>query len=323
MKKAEAAGGRSLVCALPLLILAASPPAAAQTASGADATFSTTVDLVVLHPSVRDRKGLFVPGLRKENFRVFENGLPQTVRVFQHEDVPVAVGLVVDNSGSMGPKRKDVTAAAQSFAQSSNPRDEIFIVNFNERVSFGLPDTELFSASAVELERALNGVPASGETALYDAIGAGLAHLKKATLDKKVLIVISDGGDNASHGTLAQALEEAGRSDAIIYTVGLFDENDEDRNPGILKKIARGTGGEAYLPAETGEAAPICRRIAEDIRNQYTIGYVPSSRKPENGYRTIRVTAAGPHGEKYLVRNRAGYIASLQQPGWTARENVR
>lgn len=323
MNREMAAGGCILVCALLLLIVMTGVPAPGQTPFGAAATFSANADLVVLHPSVRDRKGRFVPDLRKENFQVFENGTPQTIRVFQHEDVPVAVGLVVDNSGSMGPKRKDVTAASQSFARSSNPRDEMFIVNFNEHVFFGLPDTKLFSASAAELESALNGVPATGETALYDAIDAALAHLKKATLDKRVLIVISDGGDNASHRTLAETLEAAGRSDAVIYTVGLFDENDEDRNPGVLKKIARSTGGEVYLPRETGGVVPVCRQIAEDIRNQYTIGYVPSQRKLEDSYRAIRVTAAGPHGEKYVVRARAGYIASFEQQDWTARENPR
>lgn len=313
MKKEPPAGGRNLVCALPLLMLTSGAQVSGQTTAAAAPTFSTTVDLVVLHPSVRDHKGRFVADLRKENFQVFENGAPQTIRVFQHEDVPVAVGLVVDNSGSMGPKRKDVTAAAESFARSSNPRDEMFIVNFNERVSLGLPGTKLFSASAAELEKALNGVPATGETALYDAIDSALARLKQATLDKKVLIVISDGGDNASHRTLAHTLDAAGRSDAVIYTVGLFDENDEDRNPGVLKKIAGATGGETYLPREPGEVVPICRRIAADIRNQYTIGYVPSGRNPDGAYRAVRVTANGPHGEKCVVRTRAGYIASIRR----------
>ncbi len=273
------------------------------------------MNLVVLHATVRDRKGGFVSGLRKEDFQVYEDGAPQAIRVFDHEDVPVAVGLVVDNSGSMGRKRKDVTAAALAFVRSSNPRDEMFIVNFNERVSFGLPDTQLFSASAAELEGALNGVPANGRTALYDAIEAGLDHLKKATLDKKVLIVISDGGDNASHHKLGQVLDDAGRSDAIIYTVGLFDEDDEDRNPGVLRKIARATGGEAFLPEETSQVVPICERIAEDIRNQYTIGYIPSNQKLDNTQRTIKVTATGRHGEKLLVRTRAGYIASPERSG--------
>ena len=317
MYQAVPAGGSipTMLLALPLFILIAVQHLPGQSGSPGNATFSANVDLVVLHATVRDRKGGFVSGLRKENFRVFEDGSSQTIRVFQHEDVPVAVGLVVDNSGSMGRKRKDVTAAALAFVRSSNPHDEMFIVNFNERVSLGLPNTELFSASAAELEGALNGVPANGKTALYDAIAAGLAHLKKATLGKKVLIMISDGGDNASHHTLGQVLEGAGRSDAIIYTVGLFDEYDEERNPGVLRKIARATGGEAFLPEETGEVVPICERIAEDIRNQYTIGYAPSNQKYNSAYRTIRVTATGRHGQKYAVRTRAGYIASAEQKG--------
>jgi Ca-activated chloride channel family protein len=321
------AGGRAgrIVRVLLFLAATAGQRLCCQTASGQEgATFSAGVDLVILHPTVQDRKGGFVSGLRKENFQVFEDGSPQAIRVFQHEDVPVAVGLVVDNSGSMGRKRKDVIEAAQAFVRSSNPHDEMFIVNFNERVSAGLPDTELFSASAAELTKALNGVPAMGKTALYDAVDAGLEHLKKATLDKKVLIVISDGGDNASRHTLSQVLEAAGRSDAIVYTVGLFDEYDEDRNPGALKKIARASGGECFLPQETGEVVRICERIAEDIRNQYTIGYVPSNQRFDDSYRTIRVRAAGKHGGRYIVRTRAGYIASKdRQGGAGAAEKLR
>jgi len=276
------------------------------------------VDLVELHATVRNRNGGFAGGLRKDNFRVLEDGIRQEIQVFQHEDVPVAVGLIVDNSGSMGPKRRDVTAAALAFVRSSNPQDEMFVVNFNERVSFGLPDTEIFSARAGELERALNGIPASGKTALYDAIETGLDHLKKATLEKKVLIAISDGGDNASHHTLGQVLESAARSDAIVYTVGLFDDYDPDSNPRVLKRIARSTGGEAFLPKELSDVVPICERIAQDIRTQYTIGYVPSNQKLDNTYRTITVTAAGRHGEKLLVRTRTGYIASPDRKGQPA-----
>jgi VWFA-related protein len=298
---------------LPLLPLIAAQSVFAQIAEPEGANFSTDVNLVVLHATVRNQKGGFVSGLHQENFHVFEDGQPQTTRFFQHEDVPVAVGLVVDNSGSMSSKRKDVTAAALAFVRSSNPHDQMFIVNFNEHVSFGLPNTELFSASSAELETALNGVPASGKTALYDAILAGLDHLKKATLDKKVLIVVSDGGDNASHHTLAQVLEAAGRSDTIVYTIGLFDEYDEDSNPGVLKKIARVTGGEAFLPKETPAVVDICERIAIDIRNQYTIGYVPSNRTFNNTYRMIRLVAKGPHGQKYLVRTREGYIAAPER----------
>ena len=318
MQKAVPAGGAVAIVVgyLPLFFVAVGQCLAGQAGPPpGDSIISVDVNLVVLNATVLDRRGGFVSGLRREDFRVYEDGAPQVIRVFEHEDVPVAVGLVVDNSGSMGRKRKEVTAAALAFVRASNPRDEMFVVNFNERVSFGLPDTRLFSASTVELERALNGIPANGRTALYDAIEAGLDHLKKATLDKKILIAISDGGDNASHRTLGQVLEDAGRSDAIIYTVGLFDEAEEDRNPGVLRKLARATGGEAFLPQETSQVVPICEQIAEDIRNQYTIGYMPSNQKLDNAQRTIKVTATGRHGEKLLVRTRAGYIASPERTG--------
>ena len=321
MHKAVLAGGCtvSTLCALPLLVLAVGPGEFGLAASAQESsTFSTNVDLVVLHATVCNRSGGFVSGLQEGNFQVYENGSRQAIRVFQHEDVPVAVGLAVDNSGSMARKRPDVIAAALAFVRSSNPRDEMFVVNFNERVSLGLPDTKLFSASAAELEKALNGIPASGKTALYDAIDAGLDHLRKATRDKKVLIVISDGGDNASHRKLGQVLEAAARTNTIIYTIGLFDENDEDRNPGVLRRIARSTGGEAFLPKEPGEVVGICKRIAEDIRHQYTIGYVPSDQKFDDSYRSIRVTATGQRGQKYVVRTRTGYFGAVKPAIGTA-----
>jgi VWFA-related protein len=310
MQNAARAGGPifNVLGYLPLFFLTVGQCLPGQTGAPENSVISVDVNLVVLHATVLDSKGGFVSGLQKEAFHVYEDGAPEVIRVFDHEDVPVAVGLAVDNSGSMGRKRKDVTAAALAFVRASNPRDEMFIVNFNERISFGLPDTQLFSARPGELEGALNGVPANGRTALYDAIDAGLNHLKKATLDKKVLIAISDGGDNASHHKLGEVLEHAGRSDAIIYMVGLFDEAEEG-NPGVLRKIARATGGEAFLPDETSKVVPICEQIAADIRNQYTIGYVPSNQKLDNTQRTIKVTATGRHGEKLLVRTRAGYIA--------------
>ena len=274
------------------------------------ATISVNVDLVVLHATVRYGKGGFVSGLQKQDFRVYEDGRPQTIGLFQHEDVPVAVGLVVDNSGSMKRKRSDVAAAALAFVRSSNLDDEMFVVNFNEHVSYGLPVTKLFSHQASELVEALMGVPAGGKTALYDAIEAGLVHLQKASRKKKALIVVSDGGDNASKHTLDQVLQDAGRSDALIYTIGLFDEYDKDRNPVVLKRIARATGGEAFFPAEVGAVVKICRGIAQDIRNQYTIGYAPPDLNRDSGYRRIRVRVAGHHGEKLSVRTRDGYIAS-------------
>jgi VWFA-related protein len=280
--------------------------------SASGATISVDVNLVMLPATVTDRKGNFVPGLQPSNFHVFEDGIPQTIRIFQHEDVPVAVGLVVDNSSSMRTKREDVSVAALAFIDSSNSKDQMFVVNFNEHVTFGLPAGDAFSSTRSDLDQALNGVPANGMTALYDAIEAGLDHVQQSPLDRKVLIVISDGGDNASHRTLKQVLDTGGHANVLIYTIGLFDEDDTDRNPGVLKKIARETGGEAYLPEKIGELTRICKRIAEDIRNQYSIGYVPANRKYSGTYRNIRVTATGPHGEHLSVRTRSGYLASPQ-----------
>jgi Ca-activated chloride channel homolog len=232
---------------------------------------------------------------------------------------------VLDNSSSMQPKRSDIAAAASAFVRSSNAEDEMFLVNFNENVIFGLPDTKLFSASPSELDAALMGVPARGKTALYDAIEAALTHLQNATRDKKALIVISDGGDNASKHSLKQVLREAERSDAIIYAIGLFDEDDTDQNPRVLRQIARSTGGEAFFPEKTSEVISICERIAADLRSQYTIAYSPTNRTLDGGYRTIKVTAAGPHGAKLFVRTRTGYIALPDQksPAASSQDSLR
>jgi len=269
---------------------------------------SVNVELVMLHATVRDREGRFVSGLQKQEFRVYEDDQPQTIEVFQYEDMAVVVGLVADNSGSIQRKQSDVAAAALAFVQSSNPEDE-FIVNFNENVTFGLPNTELFSARSSELDRPLVGVPARGKTALYDAIETSLTHLQKVSRDKKMLVVISDGGDNASKHALNQVLQDVGRSDAIIYTIGLFDEYDTDRNQRVLRRIARATGGEDFFPEEASAVVKICKEIAEDMRNQYTIGCAPKNKKVDGTYRAIKVTVAGRHGGTLLVRTRAGYIA--------------
>lgn len=302
-------------CGLYLLLLVALPGPAQERAPAGDDVIKVDVDLVVLHATVRDRQGAFVPGLKKEDFHVFEDGRAQVIRLFRHEDMPVSVGLVVDNSSSMGRKRGDVIAAALAFARSSNPLDRMFIVNFNEQVALGLPASEPFTASPSELEKALKGVPARGRTALYDAIEKGLDQLKKTSLEKKVLIVVSDGGDNASRHTLSQALADAERSGVIVYAIGIFDEFEADQNPGVLRKIARATGGEAFLPSSSAEVTPICERIAADIRQQYTLGYAPSNQRFDGSYRTIKVTAAGLHGGKLFVRTRAGYFARSLESG--------
>jgi VWFA-related protein len=264
--------------------------------------------LVVLPATVTDRQGGFVSNLGEQDFEVYENGVKQHIRLFRNEDIPVTVGMVVDQSTSMQPKLAEVSAAAQTFVRSSNPEDEMFVVNFNEHVSLGLPGAVRFTNDTVQLARAIVTRPAGGQTALYDAIAKALEELQAGSRDKKVLVVVSDGGDNASARSLAQVMKLAGQSSAVIYTIGVFDEDDQDRNPGVLKRLARATGGEAFFPGQLSDVAPICDRIARDIRHQYTIGYVPSNLTRNAGYRTIRVVARAK-GRELSVRTRTGYVA--------------
>jgi len=275
--------------------------------------------LVVLQATVRNRDGHAVAQLSQRNFEVFEDGRPQPIRVFRHEDTPVTVGLVIDHSGSMREKLADVTAGAQAFAHSSNPNDQMFVVNFNETVSLGLPRGIHFSDDAKQLGGAIWGAPALGTTALYDAIIEALNQLQQGNSDKKVLIVISDGGDNASKAGLDKVLKMAEQSSAMIYTIGIFDPEDPDRNPKVLQRLARETGGEAIFPTRLSETVEICERIARDIRDQYTIGY-SSTDQQDGAYHKVRITARTDGNEKLSVRARAGYrTGGAFQPSKDAR----
>jgi len=285
---------------------------------GDEYTFKVNVDVVVLRATAQDRKNILVSGLNQDDFQVYEDGVRQPTKYFSHEDVPVTVGLVVDNSGSMKPKRHNVVAAALAFARSSNPQDQMFVVNFNEKVSLGLPGNIAFTDQAAQLQVALSRVAADGETALYDAIAVALEHLKKGVRDKKVLIVVSDGGDNASKHKLTEIMAMVGQPGVIIYTIGIFDDQDADRNPGVLKRLAKQTGGEAFLPESLKEVTPICERIARDIRNQYTIAYVPTNRKRDGTYRVIQVKASAPGYGRLSVRTRTGYFAPSALPSQAA-----
>ena len=279
----------------------------AQKNSNGDYTLRVNANLVILSATVLNHHNALVSGLDKGDFQVFEDHVLQPIKHFSHEDIPVTVGLVIDNSGSMGPKRADVIEAALSFARLSNPQDQMFVVNFNEHVSFGLPADIFFTDRQDQLQRALASIHTIGETALYDAIAAALDHLKKGRCDKKVLIVISDGGDNASKHSLARVIDMAKASNAIIYTIGIFDERDGDQNPGVLKRFAKETGGEAFFPESSNEIASICGGIARDIRNQYTLAYAPSILKQDGGYRTIDVKVSAPGQGRLSVRTRTGY----------------
>jgi Ca-activated chloride channel family protein len=268
------------------------------------------VGLVVLHATTENKKGVSVSGLDKNDFQVFEDGVAQRIETFSHEDIPVTVGLVVDGSGSMRPKHNDVLSAAQTFIQGSNASDEMFVVNFNEHVSFDLPDDVPFTNKPALLQQALAQSPITGETALYDALNAALKQLRRGTRDKKVLIVISDGGDNASsRSNLKQILTLAVESNAVIYTIGLFDETDLDKNPAALKQIAHATGGEFFQPETIREVVPLCAQIARDIRNQYTIAYTPTNAAQDGAFRSIQVRAKSQGHDHLVVRTRPGYFA--------------
>jgi len=280
-------------------------------------TVSVNVDEVVLHATVRNRRGAPVAGLSKDNFQVFEDRVLQPVKHFSHEDIPVTVGLVIDNSGSMRPKRAEVIAAALAFAGSSNPQDQMFLVNFNEHVSFGLPRNVIFTDQPEQLKAAMRTVIADGETALYDAVAIALERLKMGNRDKKVLIVVSDGADNASAHTKAQMLELATQSDAIIYALAIYERDDPDRTPQVLNKLAKVSGGEAFFPESLSDVVPICERIAREIRDQYTISYIPTNQKQDGRYRAIRVRAS-LNGVDLAVNTRAGYVPQLKPPATTA-----
>jgi len=300
----------ALPALFPILLAGLASAEALPAGQDRDAGFRISVDvaLVVLPATVTDRQGGFVSDLAEQNFAVYENGVPQRIRLFRNEDIPVTVGLVVDQSTSMQSKLAEVSAAARTFVRSSNPDDEMFVVNFNEKVSLGLPGSIRFTNNTVYLQNAIAARPAGGQTALYDAIAKALEELRAGSRDKRVLIVVSDGGDNASAHNLSQVMKLAGQSNVVIYTIGVFDEEDEDRNPGVLKRLAQATGGEAFLPNQIGEVAPICERIARDIRHQYTIGYVPANVARNGAYRAIRVIAR-VKGRELSVRTRTGYIA--------------
>jgi len=210
----------------------------------------------------------------------------------------------------MGSRIAEVTAAARAFVRSSNREDEMFVVNFNEKVSLGLPGAIRFTDSTAELGNAIGGRTYRGMTALYDAVAKGLEGLQAGSRDKKVLILVSDGGDNASTRSLAEVMKLAGQSSAVIYTVGIFEPENPERNLGVLKSLAQATGGEAFLPEELSEVTAICEGIAHDIRHQYTIGYEPSDPTHDRAYHSIRVVARakGRHGA-LSVRTRTGYIS--------------
>lgn len=275
-------------------------------------TFSSRSDLVVLHVSVVDGRAGFVGGLPREAFVVREDGKPRDIAFFENEDTPVCVGLVIDNSASMQRRRDAVIAAGMAFAQSSHPADEIFTLNFNEHVWPGLPDGHAFTSDHDELRIALSRAGARGQTALFDALDKALTHLDGGTQRRKVLVVVSDGGDNASRTTFDQVLDQALRRDVVIYTIGLEDPIGHDGKPKVLRELAAVTGGEAFFPRRNEDITAALERIARDIRSSYTIGYVPDGDR-STGRRRIQVDVQGTDRRGLHARARSLYVPSGQE----------
>src|SRR5215475_2135350 len=253
------------------------------------------VSLVVLHTTVLDDRGKFVDGLKEENFRVFEDKAEQKLSVFKREDVPVSMGLVIDNSGSMRDKRPRVNEAAVTLVQSSNPQDEAFVVNFNDDYYLDLDKD--FTSSIPELKEALERIDARGSTALYDAIIGSMDHLKKSSKDKHVLLVVTDGEDNSSHYSLEKTIREVQKTDTVIYTIGLLSEEKgkaKTKAKKALKEIADASGGLAYFPENVEDVHNICDQVAHDIRNQYILAYYPKNSKRDGTFRMVSVEVIPP-----------------------------
>jgi Ca-activated chloride channel family protein len=283
---------------LVLWLLAMQPPAAAPQ------RLTSNSELVVVNVTVVDGKAKYVDGLPREAFAIFEDGRPQPLGFFESADTAATIGLIVDNSTSMHRRRDAIIAAGMSFAASSHPDDELFTINFNENVWRGLPDGQLFTTDREELQQALSKIQARGQTALFDGLDAALDQLEKGHKQKKVLVVVSDGGDNASRSSFESVLQKALRMDAVIYTVSIRDDYDKDGKPDVLRKISAATGGESYFLRDVDHVAPTFDRIARDIRSGYTLGYTP---EPGSGYRRIKVRVQPPDSRRLTVRCRSGY----------------
>jgi len=267
--------------------------------------FKKEVEEIMLHATVFDAQRHLVPDLGREAFSVSENGTPQTITAFHRQDVPVAMGIVIDNSGSMRDKRDEVNRAVLNLVRASNPQDEIFVVNFSKNYYLD----QDFTSDLNLLQAALHQVSATGSTALYDAVVASAVHLKNNTrLENKVLLVITDGQDNMSQETLEEALHRLQqKSGPMIYAVGLMGSGFEGRGRDALQRLAQGTGGVAYFPDNLDQVADITRTVAHDIRSQYTIAYRPKnqSAKPDN--QSVRVEAQAAGYGKLTVDIRSGY----------------
>jgi Ca-activated chloride channel homolog len=294
--------------------------AAAQTSPPAQddiPTFSLDTKLVPLHVSVLDKNGKLVTTLPQSAFKVFENNIEQPLKIFNREDVPVSMGIVIDNSGSMREKRPKVAAAALELIKASNPQDEVFIVDFNDVPYLDAP----FTNNIKKLEQVLDRIDTKGGTAMRDAISLSIDYAKEnGKKSKKVLLVITDGNDNTSEITLEQLVRKAHQSEVLIYCIGLLSEEDPREGRAAkraLKALAETSGGLDYYPKSLSAVENITPQIAHEIRNQYILAYTPLNDALDGTYRAIKVTVNAPG--HLTVRTRTGYFANAAPPPKTKR----
>jgi len=267
--------------------------------------------LVDLHATVIDSQGHLMLNLPQTAFTVYENGIKQQLKVFRREDVPVSLGLVIDNSASMRDKRAKVASAALGLVAASNPEDEVFILNFNDQASLEAD----FTNNIKTLEDALKKINSSGETAMRDALRMGIEHLKHgSSKEKKVLLVVTDGEDNMSVETLAHLIQTSQQEGVLIYAIGLLSDEEPreaERAKRALDALTLATGGQSWYPKDLSEVEGIAREVAHDIRSQYTLGYISSNQVQDGTFRRIRVVVDAP-GDP-VVRTRSGYYATPER----------
>ena len=275
----------------------------------AQPVFSANSELVVLHVAVEDSKRRYVSGLGKDAFTVFENGEAQQVELFSGEDVPATIGVLIDNSGSMRPSRERVVAAALAFTETSHPEDEIFVLTFNEHVRHAWGPVVVSQTTPSIFRATVNrAITAAGMTAIYDAIDEGLRRVRRGIHTRQVLIVISDGSDNASRAKEADVIKQVHDSDATVYAVGLIDPVTRGGDPGLLRRLTQATGGALFQPKRAADIPAVLEKIARDIRSAYTLAYAPSRTTPDGVRRMIRVQVRSPQGRLLSVRSRDGYF---------------
>jgi VWFA-related protein len=285
-------------------------------------TLHQDVDEVLLNCTVIDEDGKPATDLKQGDFRVWEDDVPQTPNSFQHEDLPVSMGIIVDNSGSMRDKRGAVNGAALNLLRVSNPKDSAFVVNFSDRAFLDQGFTSDISA----LGRGLSHFDSQGTTAMYDAVAASADELARhAKQPKQALLIISDGADNASRLSLEQAIRRVQNlGGPVVYTIGLlFDTEPEEsqRARSALDKLSEETGGIAYFPRALQDVDRIAADVARDIRNQYVVGYHSTKPSSIEGYRVLHVEVRAPGHGRLIVRTRKGYYAkkTAAQPTQTAQ----